>query len=291
MQPQVKPKISAVILTFNEEKNIAYALRSVASWTDEIIVVDMYSEDRTVEIAQSFGAKTILHPRLGFQDPARSFAMDNATGDWIINLDADEIVPFKLSKELIHIAENDLADVCSIPRLNYIGGKPMLHSGWDPNGDRQFRFFKKGTLEFSPLVHVRPKPAPGKRLRKLTYPASKGLIHFNYLDSTQFLEKLNRYTSFEASQAFDSGLNFSFTSFFVRPAVEFVKRYIFFQGFRDGWNGFYYSFLMVLYKMTQAMKLRELKKIGSREDIRLKYQAIAEEEVRQFDKLEVGHQG
>lgn len=287
MQSQTKPRLSAVILTFNEEQNIANALRSVASWTDEIIVVDMHSEDRTVNIAESFGARVFSHPRMGFVEPARAFAMDMASGDWIINIDADEIVPLELSQELVHIANNDLADVCSIPRLNYIGGEPMLHSGWSPNGDRQLRFFKKGALEFSPLVHVRPKQAPGKRLRKLHYPANKALIHFNYLDSTQFLEKLNRYTSLEATQAQDRGHGFSVAGLFVKPAVEFVKRYLLFRGFRDGWSGFYYSFLMLTYKMISTMKLRELEKYGTAANIRLRYQAIAEEELNRFDKSQV----
>lgn len=279
----MKPRISAVILTLNEEKNIANALRSVCSWVDEIVLVDMHSEDRTVEIAKSFGAKVFFHSRLGFQDPARPFAMEKSTGDWIINLDADEIVPFALSRELLHIAEKDHADVCSIPRLNYIGGRPMLHNGWGPNGDRQLRFFKRGAIEFSPLVHVRPRPVAGKRVLDLQYPASHPLIHFNYLNSAQFLDKLNRYTDLEAKQASSKG-NRSFLSLFiVRPLMEFLKRYVLLQGFLDGSNGFYYSFLMLVYKMTVAAKVRELELGLDLDGTRKLYESIADTALRGYD--------
>jgi glycosyltransferase involved in cell wall biosynthesis len=275
-------RISAVLLTLNEERNIATALRSVASWVDEIVLVDMHSDDRTVTIAEQFGAKIFYHPRIGFQDPARPFAMDKASGEWIINLDADEIVSFELSRQLINIAHKDLADVCSIPRINYIGGKPMLHTGWDPNGDRQLRFFKKDALLFSPRVHVRPTPAPAKRLLNLTYPEHGALIHFNYLNAAHFLDKLNRYTNIEAEQAQERGKRSSLRSFVTAPGVEFLKRYVLLSGFRDGWNGLYYSFLMVIYKMTVLAKMRELEEGLTVEGIRDRYQAIAEEELRRF---------
>ena len=278
----MKPRISAVILTLNEEKNIANALRSVASWVDEIILVDMYSEDRTVVIAKDFGAKVFDHPPIGFQDPARPFAMDKASGDWIINLDADEIVSFQLSRELIRIAQNDLADVCSVPRLNFIGGKPMLHTGWGPNGDRQLRFLKKGALIFSPRVHVRPTPDATKRLLTLTYPENGALIHFNYLNTSHFLDKLNRYTDIEATQARESGKHSSIRSLLTAPALEFLKRYLLLSGFRDGWNGLYYSFLMSIYRMTAIAKMRELEERLDVEGIRNRYQAIADEELQRF---------
>src|SRR5258707_246669 len=123
------------IHTLNEERNIASALRSVVSWVDEIIVVDMYSDDSTVEIARAFGAKIFLHEKTGFVEPARNFAQEKATGDWIIALDADEIIPPELSRELMKIAEDNRADICYVPRLNYFGGFPLLHSGWGPEQD------------------------------------------------------------------------------------------------------------------------------------------------------------
>ena len=85
--------ISAVLNTLDEERRIAFALRSVRPWVDEIVVVDMASSDRTVEIARSFGAHVASHARTGFVEPARAFACAQAAGDWILVLDADELVP------------------------------------------------------------------------------------------------------------------------------------------------------------------------------------------------------
>jgi glycosyltransferase involved in cell wall biosynthesis len=82
-----------VINTLNEERRLPYALRSVQDWVDEIVVVDMHSDDKTVEIAEAFGARIFTHERVGYADPARAFAFARATGDWILILDADELVP------------------------------------------------------------------------------------------------------------------------------------------------------------------------------------------------------
>src|SRR5262245_29586580 len=101
------PGISVVINTRNEEKNLPHALRSVRPWVDEIIVVDMCSEDRTVEIARSFGAKTFPHEPLGYCEPARAFALGQATQPWVLILDADEMVPAPLSRALRSAAAGD----------------------------------------------------------------------------------------------------------------------------------------------------------------------------------------
>src|SRR5438105_10966206 len=96
----LNPGISAVIITLDEEKNIANAILSVKPWVQEVIVVDMKSGDRTVEIARSLGAVLYDHPRVGFVEPARATAIAHALGPWVLLLDADEMVPLTLSQEL-----------------------------------------------------------------------------------------------------------------------------------------------------------------------------------------------
>src|SRR5450759_1251360 len=91
-------RISAVINTLNEERNLPFALRSVQDWVDEIVVVDMHSEDATRDIAKQYGARVFLHERLGYADPARAFALEQAVGDWILLIDADELIPAPLSE-------------------------------------------------------------------------------------------------------------------------------------------------------------------------------------------------
>ena len=141
------PYISVVINTLNEERNLPYVLRSVRSWVDEIIVVDMHSEDRTVEIAREYKARVILFERMSCCEPARGFAVAQATGDWVLILDADEMVPKPLSQKLMHIASEDTADVVSIPWLNHLLGGTIGHMGWGPHQDRHPRFFKKHMIE------------------------------------------------------------------------------------------------------------------------------------------------
>ena len=117
-----KNGISVIINTLNEEKNIKNCLESV-KWADEILLVDMYSEDRTVEIAKKYTDQILYHEKLGYVEPARIFALENATNEWIVVIDADELIPKKLKKRIVHIVEDDLADIVKIPHNNYFFGK------------------------------------------------------------------------------------------------------------------------------------------------------------------------
>src|SRR5512142_1439943 len=130
-------KVSVVINTLNEESNLPYCLRSVAPWASDIVVVDMHSTDDTRKIAERYGARVFLHEPLGFADPARAFAVSKATHDWILVLDADELVSVALHDELLRIASADEADVVKIPRRNYMFGAPLADTGWAPARDRQ----------------------------------------------------------------------------------------------------------------------------------------------------------
>jgi len=129
----MRQKISVVINTLNEERNLPYALRSVHSWADEIIVVDMYSEDCTVEIAKQYGATVYFHERIAAFDGARQFAIEQASNEWILVLDADELVPKPLSRTCLDIVASEQFDVVIIPRLNFLLGAPLMHSGWGPD--------------------------------------------------------------------------------------------------------------------------------------------------------------
>jgi glycosyltransferase involved in cell wall biosynthesis len=279
----MKPRISAVINTLNEEKNLPFALRSVQSWVDEIVVVDMYSDDRTADIAREFGAKVFPHERVGFADPARAFALEQASGDWILMLDADEVVPLPLSRTLVNIALSDSADVVRIPWLNYLLGAPLMHTNWGPGQDTHLRFFKKHHMIATPEVHNHIHPVPGSRVLKLKYEPGLAVVHFNYLDSQHFIEKLNRYTSIEANQAFERGERITAFGALAKGAKEFGSRYIKGSGFRDGWRGFYLSLFMSFYRIVTAAKLRELKALGQKDQIESRYRQDAEEILKAYE--------
>ena len=272
----MESRISVVINTLNEEKNLPYALRSVQSWADEMVVVDMYSTDRTVEIARQFGAKVCLHPGPGFGMAPREFAVAQASRDWVFVLDADEIAPIGLSRELQRIAASDDADVFVLPRVNYFLGAPMKYSGWDPDHDGQYRFFKKKYIQCTSLVHRDFAPVRGARLGRLAYRGDNALVHFAYPEAAQWLEKMNRYTSVEAQQRLDRREHASSFKALVQATGVFLTSYLRRQGYRDGWRGFYVSALSAFYRLVTLAKLQALETVGTRKKVEEVYRRDAE---------------
>jgi glycosyltransferase involved in cell wall biosynthesis len=276
------PRISVVINTLNEEKNLPFALRSVRHWTDEIVVVDMHSDDRTVEIAREFGARVFFHERMGLADPARAFALEQASGDWILMLDADEIVPQPLSQTLMNIAGSGNADAVCIPWLNYLLGGPLMHTNWGPHQDTHIRFCRKGIMRPTAAVHDFLHIVPGSRIVSLRFEPGLAIVHFNCLDSQQFIEKLNRYTSIEAKQALERGEWITPIGALLKAAKEFGSRYFKGMGILDGWRGFYLSLFMSFYRIAAAAKVQELKALGPREWVESVYRREAEEILKTY---------
>lgn len=279
-----RPSISVAINTLNEEQNLAHALRSVRPWVEQIVVVDMHSQDRTREIAARHGAEVYLHEPLGFADPARAFALEKCRGDWILILDADELVPPRLSRTLRALATRPDVDVVSIPRLNYMLGAPLEHSGWGPNRDRHERFFRRGKLHASANIHRCFAPLPGARRLALDFEDGNAIVHFNYVDLTQFIEKLNRYTSIEARQALERGETPRTGRTLLGAGHEFFRRYFLFAGYLDGWRGLYLSLMMAFYRLAAAAKLRELCENGDSAAIMRRYAAEAEATLARYEE-------
>lgn len=245
--------ISAVINTLNEEKNIRFCLECLR-WCDEIVIVDMYSQDNTVKIAQEFTDKIFRHERTSYVEAARSFAIQMAQSEWILIVDADELVPPKLSKTLKDIEKENKTDVVQIPRKNYIMGAWIKHTGWWP--DYQARFFRKEKMRVNFRLHASLHPT-GKIL-KLNPTEDNAIVHLNYYDSTHFIEKLNRYTNIEAIQMYEKKAVFRWSSVFKSAMKEFLLRFIKNRGYRDGFRGFALSTLMVFYRIVSFAKLWEM---------------------------------
>jgi glycosyltransferase involved in cell wall biosynthesis len=269
--------ISAVVNTLDAARFLAYALRSVATWVDEIVVVDMGSTDGTSAIAERLGARVIAHPRAGFVEAARAFACDAARGPWLLVLDADELVPPALARRLRAVAEADEADAVRIGRLNYLLGAPLRHSGWNPSRDLHVRFFRRGAVEFLPVLHTDPRPRPEARVATLATDDDLALVHLNYLDVDDVLARMNRYSSVEAAQAFSAGSRASRVAALRDATREWLTRFVRHRGYRDGWRGFYLALIMACSRVVTQAKLAELEGVGPRDAVERRYLAIAEE--------------
>lgn len=279
-----KPKISVIIHTLNEEKNIRNCLETV-KWADEIIIVDMYSEDKTVEIAKEYTDKIFFFERLEYADPAREFSLGKASNEWVLSVDADEMVPLELKNRLINIKEHDIADVIYIPHNNYFFGNKMEGAMWGALQDVHPRFFKKNFLHYNDKIHSFIEITDKARIHRIQN-SKEGFIHFNYVDVEHFIEKLNRYTTIEAKKLFEAGEDIKLRHMAMRVLSEFRWRYLNYRGYKDGFMGFSISLLMGMYRLVTYTKLKLMKMYNSpntREKIEEKYQKIADEVITEYE--------
>lgn len=253
------PTISVVINTRNEEENLPRALKSVNALADEIIVVDMESSDKTVDVAKKAGAKVFTHIPTGIVEPARNFAISKATGDWVLILDADEEISTNLVKVLKELVEKNDADYYRIPRKNIIFNKWIEYSNWWP--DYLIRFFKKGKVEWSEIIHSVPTTT-GKGF-DLEAKEENAITHHNYLSIDQYLNRLNIYTTKQAEFIISEKIDFSWNLLITKPVGEFLSRYFSGQGYKDGLHGLILSILqafsefIVYLKVWQFLKFEE----------------------------------
>lgn len=245
-------KISVVVNTWNEEKNIERCLKSVR-WADEIVVVDMYSTDKTVEIAKKFGAEVYFHKFTSYVEPARNYAITKAQGDWVLILDADEEISEKLANKLKKIAKEDKVDFLRIPRKNIIFGKWIKHSRWWP--DYNIRFFKKGKVTWSEKIHSVPLTR-GEGM-DLDSKEINAIIHHHYQSISQYLERMNRYTEIQAKELINSNYQFAWQDLIKKPTGEFLSRFFAAEGYKDGLHDLVLALLQAFSELVKYLKIWE----------------------------------
>lgn len=271
-------KISGLIIAKNESRLIGQVVRSLCAVADEVVVADMASADDTADIARAAGARVIAVPDFGFLEPARALAEAECRNEWILNLDADELLPTPLGDRLRDVAEQDDTDVVIISRLNFMVGSPVRTAGWGPESDRLKRFYRKGAIEHSSRIHQGMPLRPGTRVLELPTDDSLSIWHFNYLGWDHFLEKLNRYTGVEAvamienQQPVPPPLQVAKIS-----AKEFLRRYVRQRGYKDGYRGAVLCLLMAMYRLMIFAKAQQLQDVGDSDAIRAEYARIAAE--------------
>jgi len=258
-------KISVVVNTLNEEKNLPRALSSVKDFADETVVVDMHSDDKTQDIAKKFGANVFEHDRTGYVEPARNYAISKTTGDWILVLDADEEIAKFLADKLRQIStDSDSADYYRLPRKNIIFGKWIKHSRWWP--DLNIRFFKKGKVSWNEIIHSVPTTR-GKGL-DLEPKEENSIIHYHYETVEQYIERLNRYTGEHAKNLIKDGYKFDWSDLLRKPVNEFLSRYFQGEGYKDGLHGFALAELQAFSEFVMYLKTWQLEKfIGNHIEI------------------------
>lgn len=256
-------KISVVINTLNDERNINNVIESI-KWADEIIICDMNSNDQTVEIAKKLGAEVFLHPRLEYVEPARNFAISKASNDWILILDPDEEVPETLKERLIEVASNfKHIDYVRVPRKNIIFGHWMKASQWWP--DLNIRFFKKGKIKWGKKIH-RPPESFGDGL-DFESKEEWAIIHNHYSSVNQYLERMLRYTKIQADELKNEGYKFEWKDLIKKPLAEFLGRFFANRGFEDGLHGLVLSFLQAFSFFVVYTRVWEMEKF-IKEDIK-----------------------
>jgi len=242
-------KLSVVIITHNEEINIRRCLESV-SFADEIIIVDSFSRDTTVKLAAKYTSNIFKREWEGFSKQ-KNFGINKARNDWVLSLDADEVLSEELKQE-INSLERPGCEGFYIKRKPYFMGRFIKHSGWYP--DWQLRLFKKNSGKFDEnrLVHE------GILLKGRKCFLKHELLHFPYRNIGGYFEQFNKYTSLAAQQYIREGRKFTKAKLILNPPVTFLKHYFLKRGYRDGFAGFCISVLSSTYNFVKYAKLWEL---------------------------------
>jgi len=245
-------KVSAYVITKNEEKHIKECVESVL-FADEVVLVDSGSSDATVEIAKKLGCRVVGHKFESF-GAQRNFALTQCSNDWVIALDADERVSPELKNEILsELANPSGGEVFIAPRKSKFINKWILHSGWYPDYRHPILFDKTKARYKDQLVH-----------EDIEYRGKKSyfkgdILHYPYDSIKQFIKKSDLYTDFKAQEMFERGKKFKAANLIINPSAMFVKMFFTKKGFLDGVTGFVLAVLYsCIYTSMKYIKLWEL---------------------------------
>lgn len=255
----MKYTLSVVVSAYNEEKTLERCLESVKGFADEIIVVDNSSSDDTAMIAKKYTKKVFTQKNQLMLNINKNFGFSKATSDWILNLDADEVVPDALRLEIKKlIARNPEENGFWIKRKNFSFGKWIQHGLWWP--DKQIRLFRRVHGKF-PCVHIHEYIAVDGSVGNLDEP----YIHYNYESISQYLAKIDRASTSEAITLTENKYQLSWFDAIRFPISDFIKIYFAEGGYKDGLHGLVLSMFQAFYSFTTFAKKWEMDKFEERE--------------------------
>jgi len=245
-------KISLVMITKNEERNIKKSLLSVIDLVDEIIILDSGSDDKTVEIAKQFGAVVKERVFDSFTNQ-KNYALSLAANEWVLHLDADEFVSAELKEEIKQNLENPGYDAFYLTRNNFFLGRRMKYAGLAE--EKRLRLAKKSLSKYTGgLIHEELVVNGKTGYMKNTFE------HHPYPTLDNFFTKFDQYTALGAMKMYERNKKFHIVDVAFRPIIEFFKRYVFRLGFLDGLEGFVWSVLGAFYVFVKYIKLWQLEK-------------------------------
>lgn len=248
-----KIKLSVAVITFNEEKNIRDCIDSFHDLADEVIVLDSYSTDKTLEIAKSYPKVQVFqHPFTGHIEQ-KNRAIELCNGEWILSLDADERVSPKLQEEILAVLKNPKPNIVGykIPRLTFHFGRFIRHGGWYPL--KRYRLFKKGFGTWTgenphDYIEIQGK---GESLEG-------DIIHYSFIDLSHQIDTINKFSSIVALTRYNKNIQFAILKSIYKPFIKFLECYIFKLGFLDGYAGFVIAVSSAFSTFLKFAKLHEL---------------------------------
>lgn len=232
--------LSVAMIASNEEGNLARSLPAV-KFADEVIVVENDSTDRTVAVAESLGAKVITHPWEGYARQ-RNFSISQCRGEWVLILDADEVIPPETAEEIRQAIKRDDIDGYNISYRNFIGTRQLKHGGWTP--DWHLRLVRKRLAHFPP-TNIHETIQDVERVGYL----KNSIVHYTYRDVEDWLKKVDRYTDLEAPKR-----RFSLLRLLFKPPALFIRSYVGWSGWRNGWLGVVASGIGAWYGLQTELK-------------------------------------
>lgn len=253
--------LSVVINAQDVAEDLPQAIASVKKIADEIVVVDQDSTDNTPEIAKKLGAKVYKHEKVTHVEKARNFAISKASNEWVLILDPDEEIPPKLAGEILKIIKDPKADYYRIPRKNIIFAKWIKNSRWWP--DYNIRLFKKGFVSWNEIIHAVPMTQGVGQ--DLDANEELAIVHHNYATVDEYIVRMNRYTSLQAEARLTEGYKFDWRDILTKPSNEFLSRYFFGEGYRDGLHGLALSLLQAVSEFLVFLKVWQLEKFAQKE--------------------------
>ena len=242
--------ITGIIICKNEEDNIEDAIKSIL-WCDEVIVVDAFSTDKTVDIIKKHSVKLFQNEWKGFADQRR-FVLSKVNTEWAFSIDADERCTGELESEIRQIiSQKDLKENgFLIPRKSFFLNKWIKHGGWYPN--YQLRVFRKSSADVSDRqVHE------SYTVKGLTGKLKNDLLHYTVTSLSEFVTRINKYSDLSAAEKMDKK-KIGFFDILILPRIAFFKQFIIKGNFLDGTEGLMVSKFHMITKLLNYMKIREL---------------------------------